>query len=177
MSFNRMADAQVASNSERQSLLRKLVDSDEDTRRSVARDLHDELSPYLVAMQPLVRTLAMKCARQPELDDVAQTVATLVEHQSHILAKLRAILMGLHPPELETLGLRGAIERMVAMPLKNDRGQVLALEFLAGGDWSSFGPTLDVSIYRLIQECLTNARRHAHGAGISVQMDPRARLH
>lgn len=168
-----MADVQQASTLERQALLRKLIDGDENTRRSVAHDLHDELSPYLVALQPLVRTLQMKCAGRPELDELSRTVNTLVSHQSHILAKLRDILMGLHPPELETYGLRGAIERLLAQPLPTERGTALQVAFDPGGDWQSFGVTLDISIYRLVQECLTNARRHACGARVEVRFDPR----
>ncbi|HSI58483.1 MAG TPA: HAMP domain-containing protein [Ideonella sp.] len=176
MSFNRMADAQAASNAERQTLLRKLIDSDENTRRSVAHDLHDELSPYLVALQPLVRTLQIKCAKRPELEDIAATVDTLIDHQTHILAKLRAILMGLHPPELDTLGLRGALERMAAQPLHTEAGQRIEVNFHAGGDWLGFGPTVDVSVYRLVQECLTNVRRHSAGTRVDIVFDPAARL-
>lgn len=175
MSFNRMADAQAASHAERQALLRKLIDSEENTRRSVAHDLHDELSPYLVALQPLVRTLQLKCAQRAEWRDLSATVDSLIGHQSHILAKLRAILMGLHPPELETLGLRGAIERLAAQPLRSDDGREIAVLLHAGGDWQAFGPTLDVSVYRLIQECLNNARRHAAGDRVEVRFDPQTR--
>jgi len=176
MSFNHMAERQAASNAERQALLRKLIDSEENTRRSVARDLHDELSPYLVALQPLVRTMQLKCAQRPELSDFAATVDTLISHQSHILAKLRAILMGLHPPELETLGLRGAIERLAAQPLRSDDGREIDVVLDAGGDWLAFGPTLDVSVYRLILECLNNARRHATGTRVDIRFDTEAKV-
>jgi two-component system, NarL family, sensor histidine kinase UhpB len=175
-SFNRMADALAAAAAERQTLLRKLIDSDESTRRGVAHDLHDELSPYLVALQPLVRTLQLQCARRPELADLAVTVDTMIDHQSHILVKLRAILMGLHPPELDTWGLRGAIERMAAQPLRNARGDPIEVCLHAGGDWLGFGPTLDVSIYRLMQECLTNVGRHSGGSRVDMAFDPHARF-
>lgn len=175
LSFNRMADALAASDAQRQTLLRRLIDSDEQTRRSVAHDLHDELSPYLVALQPLARTLQLQCARRPDLADIGATAQSLIAHQSHILGKLRDILMGLHPPDLETLGLREALQRMVLRgPADGQGGPQLRLHLQ--GSWEGFGPTLDVSIYRIVQECLTNARRHARARCIEVRIDSEDRL-
>lgn len=169
--FNRMADALERGRAEQQRLLRKLVDSEEHTRSSVARDLHDELSPYLVAMQPLARMLQLQCAAHPGTTELAATVDDLVQHQTHILQTLRSILVGLHPPDLETLGLRGSLERMAA-PIASPTQRALRVELRLVGAWRSFGPTLDVSVYRIVQECLTNVRRHSTAAQAVVEIDP-----
>ncbi|MEF7613430.1 HAMP domain-containing protein [Aquincola sp. MAHUQ-54] len=175
-SFNRMAAALEAAQAQRQTLLRRLVDSDENTRRTVAHDLHDELSPYLVALQPLARTLDMQCATRPDLADIGGTARTLIAHQSRILATLRNILTGLHPPDLETLGLREALARMAAQAPAAGEGPPALVRLHADGDWQGFGPTLDVSIYRMVQECLTNARRHGRPGRIDITFDTDARL-
>jgi two-component system sensor histidine kinase UhpB len=176
LSFNRMADALETAQAQRQTLLRRLIDSDEHTRRTVAHDLHDELSPYLVALQPLARTLQIQCATRPDLADIGSTATMLISHQSHILTTLRNILTGLHPPDLETLGLREALARMAAQGPATDGGTPAPVQLHAGGDWQGFGPTLDVSIYRMVQECLTNARRHARPSRIDLRFDPADRL-
>lgn len=171
-SFNRMADDLGAAHASREALMRKLIEGEERTRRSIAHDLHDELSPYLVALQPVAHTLQRQCAGREGFEDIAPTVRTLVGHQTHILATLRRILSGLHPPELETLGLRQALERLVGQ--RRDVGDPRPLARLhTAGDWSSFGPTLDVSLYRMVQECLTNARRHARPERIDVRIETR----
>ena len=171
-SFNRMADALAAAQEERQALLRKLVEGDENTRRSVAHDLHDELSPYLVALQPLVRTLELHCKSRPELIELAPIVQTMIAHQSQVLGRLKSILKGLHPPELATWGLRRAIEHTLGQSMANAHGETIEVNFTTGGDWHSFGPTLDVSVFRLIQECLTNVQRHSGARGVDVTFDP-----
>ncbi|MBK1614321.1 hypothetical protein CKO44_12665 [Rubrivivax gelatinosus] len=167
--FNRMAGELQAAQAERQALMRKLLENEEHTRRSVAHDLHDELSPYLVAQQPLGRVLQARCAQRPDLEDIGRLVQTLVSHQAQMLSTLRAILVGLHPPELETLGLRGAIEQLVAQRRSEHDGRVqITLEM--PGDWQRFGAVLDASIYRMVQECLTNALRHASGSWVQLHI-------
>lgn len=165
--FNRMAEALRQAEGERTALMRKLVESQEHSRRTLAHDLHDELSPYLVAMQPLVSLLQGQCAGRPELAAVAQTVRTLGEHQGRILRTLRNILTGLHPPELETMSLREAIAMMIEQR-RSEAERDLDIRFHARGAWHSFGPTLDVSVYRMVQECLTNAQRHSDCRRIDI---------
>lgn len=175
-SFNSMADALDLANADRQALLRRLIDVEEETRRSVAHDLHDELGPYLIALQPLTRTIQRECASQPALATVSPLVDTMIDHQTLILARLRSILTGLHPPELETLGLRRAIER-IAFEEGGRSDPPGSVHFDPGGDWQTFGPILDVSIYRLVTECLTNARRHGSGGDLAITFQPDLSLH
>jgi two-component system sensor histidine kinase UhpB len=167
--FNRMAGELEAAQGERQSLMRKLLESEEHTRRSVAHDLHDDLSPYLVALQPLGRVLQAKCAQREGVDDIAQLAQTLVSHQSKMLSTLRGILVGLHPPELEAMGLRGAIEQLVNQRRSEAQGRVRVSMDLVG-DWQGFGAVIDASIYRMVQECLTNAMRHASATWVHLHM-------
>lgn len=174
-SFNRMADALDRAQAQRQTLLRRLIDSEELTRRRVAHDLHDELTPYLVALQPLARTLQLQCLTRPDLADIGQTASSLISHQSHVLTTLRRILMGLHPPDLETFGLREALSQMASQSGAPGE-EAPRVRLRADGDWQGFGSTLDVSIYRMVQECLTNARRHACPSRIDLGFDTGDRL-
>ncbi|MBS0448305.1 MAG: hypothetical protein JSR59_20455 [Proteobacteria bacterium] len=157
--FNRMTSAIDAAQQERANLMRRLVESEERTRRTLAHDLHDELSPYLVALQPLTGLLEARCNARPELGDLADSVRTLSSYQSRILSTLREILTGLHPPELTISGLQAALEQML---VERSVGGIrpIDIDLEVEGDLSRFGPTVDVSIYRMVQECVTNAQRH-----------------
>ena len=157
--FNTMAEALQAADARTQMFVRKLLENDEQTRRSVAHDLHDELSPYLVAMQPLMKTLQRMPAQGIGSPSAAATIETIVEHQSRILSTLRRILEGLHPPELETVGLRGALEQLAEQ--SNGVGRPMAVAFEPGGEWDGFSPTIDANIFRIVRECITNAQRHS----------------
>ena len=174
-SYNLMVDKLAAANVDRRALLRRLIEVEETARRSVAHDLHDDLAPYLIALQPLTRTVQRECRGKPEFARVTPMIDTMIEHQTLILARLRTILTGLHPPELETLGLRRAVERLVRDGA-DDAAKPLQITFEPGGDWQSFGPTLDVSLYRMIRECLTNARRHGTSPEVRLSFDLDGRL-
>jgi two-component system, NarL family, sensor histidine kinase UhpB len=171
-SFNRMANALEAAQAERTALMRRLLESEEQTRRTLAHDLHDELSPYLVALQPLSRVLEQRCAALPGLADLSESVQRLVAHQAHILATLRKILTGLHPPELSTLGLHGALAQLVKRRT-DDSPRPVVIHLQLSGNLHNLGATLDVSIYRMVQECLTNALRHSQCARINIAIDGR----
>jgi len=167
--FNRMSGELEAAREQQKALMRRLVEREEQTRRSVAHDLHDDLSPYLVALQPLGRMLQMTCARHDGPLDISQAIETLITHQSNMLTTLRRILVGLHPPELETMGLRGALEQLVAQRNAATEGHC-RISFEAREPWRSLGPVLDSNVYRMVQECLTNAMRHATPRRIEVRI-------
>ncbi len=174
-SYNQMLDKLAAAHADRRALLRRLVDVEETARRAVAHDLHDDLAPYLIALQPLTRAVQRDCRGKPEFASVTPLVDTMIEHQTLVLARLRTILTGLHPPELETLGLRSAVERLVR-DAGEDGHAPLQVRFEPGGNWQTFGPTLDVSVYRIVRECLTNARRHGAGPAVVLRFDFSSRL-
>lgn len=157
--FNRMAGALDQAEARRQALLRKLLDLDDQARRRLAHDLHDEVSPYLVALQPLTATLQQQCAERPDTADLAAPLATLAAHLGQVLGTLRRILTGLHPPALQTLGLPGALTQLVRVTPAT-LGVQADVQLRLEGSWQGLGPLLDVQVYRLVQECLTNALRH-----------------
>lgn len=157
--FNRMAGALDQAEARRQALLRKLLDLDDQSRRRLAHDLHDEVSPYLVALQPLTATLQQQCAQRPEAADLAAPLATLAAHLGQVLGTLRRILTGLHPAALQALGLRDALTQLVRTTPAT-LGVQADVQLRLEGPWQGLGPLLDVQVYRLVQECLTNALRH-----------------
>lgn len=169
-SFNRTIAALEEAVAERQRLLHKLVGLEEETRRSLARDLHDELSPYLVAMQPHARLLANACARHDVLVPYRESAHSLLEHLAHLLHTLRNLLERLRPPEIEELGLREALAGLT-QHWRQHAPRPVTIDLQADANLPPLSSTLDISIYRIVQECLTNAFKHSDARHIDIRLD------
>lgn len=168
-SFNRTLGALEDAVGERQRLLHKLVGLEEETRRSLSRDLHDELSPYLVAMQPHARLLANACAQVDVMTPYCESAHSLLEHLAHLLQTLRNLLERLRPPEIEELGLREALAGL-AQHWRQRTPRSVTIDLDAGANLPPLSSTLDVSIYRIVQECLTNAFKHSDARRIDIRL-------
>jgi two-component system sensor histidine kinase UhpB len=168
-SFNNMAATLEVAVNERARLLRKLITHEEEIRHSLARDLHDELSPYLVAIHPHARLLADACEGRPELAGHRESAHWMSEQVGHLLRLVRNLLEHLRPPDIEELGLGHALtelgtqrSRCVDMPqvvfhLHEDLGRLSAMH--------------DITLYRIVQECMTNTVKHARCTRIDVHLD------
>lgn len=169
-SFNRTVQSLEIAVAERQNLTQKLIGMEEETRRSLARDLHDELSPYLVAMQPHARLIANACSQHSQLKPFRESSNSLLEHLAHILGLVRNLLERLRPPEIEELGLRNALDGLVQY-WRQHAARPAHIDFLPIGDWQRFLPTMEVSIYRIVQECLTNTFKHSDATRIEIRIE------
>ncbi|MDP2867483.1 ATP-binding protein [Methyloversatilis sp.] len=168
-SFNSMASTLEAAVDERARLLRKLITHEEEIRHALARDLHDELSPYLVAIHPHARLLADACDGRPELAEHRESAHWMSEQVGHMLRLVRNLLEHLRPPDIEELGLGHALRELgkqrsrcadaaqVSFDLHEDLGQLSAMH--------------DITLYRIVQECMTNTVKHARCTRIDIRLD------
>jgi PAS domain S-box-containing protein len=146
---------------ERAMLARRLVNAQEDERLRVARELHDEMGQDLTALSLGLKTLEDAVAL-PDLKRSFAGIRKIVEHMSiqvhHTAATLR-------PALLSDLGLRQAVEDMVATWA--ERLSVSADVHLEALD-DPIDDEAAVTIYRVVQEALTNVAKHSHASWISV---------
>lgn len=127
----------------------------EEERADLARDLHDEMGPLLFAMRleaEAIQAKALKAA-QP---DIAERAGGMGDAVSHIQNRVRNILKQLRPDGLAETGLKVAISNLTTFWQRHHEGIVIHLDIAAEG----FSAEIDATIYRLIQEGLTNAVRH-----------------
>ncbi|WP_085316146.1 sensor histidine kinase [Derxia lacustris] len=167
--FNRTAGALQESVHLRQCLLDKLIAMEETTRRSIARDLHDELSPWLVAMRPHVVIISRCCADDPAHAGTRVSAEVLADHLDRLLRRTRDLLEALHPPELQSLGLEGALgellrQRRLAAPRE------LRIDLDFGLPQLALAAALETSVYRIVQESVTNAFKHSDCGRIAVRI-------
>lgn len=133
-----------------------LVAAREEERRRLRRDLHDELGPSLAAIRLEVESAAVELANDPSaalrrLDNVSERVRDAVRD-------VRGLVEELRPAALDELGLEGAV-RHLARALGGGTGP--HVEVHAEGDLTGLPAAVDVAVYRIVAEALTNVVRHA----------------
>ena len=149
---------------ERRRLLDALVTAEEDERARVARELHDGVGQVLTSLTLFASDL------EQEMEDGAQRarVAALREHVATAVRDMRRLVWTLRPVELDNLGLEAALRRLVSEV--GDRPDVhVGLSVELGG--RGIDPSVAVTIFRVVQEALTNAQRHGAASTISVVVD------
>jgi signal transduction histidine kinase len=149
-----------------QRLSAKLVTVQEEERRAIARELHDELGQVLMAIKVEI-ALAQRRIDGAEAGwlDAAQSIAdsalTTVRDLSHLL----------HPAMLDDLGLTAALEWYLSGFGKRHG---IAVELLHEGMDQRLVPEIETTVYRIVQEAMTNVAKHA-GAAIAFVYVQRTR--
>jgi two-component system sensor histidine kinase UhpB len=158
-SFNAMADRLEG---ERRASSARLLIAQEDDRRRIAAELHDEVGQQLTA---LLLTLD-RLADQPD-PDVQREARAAREIVRGSLDRLRALVRGLRPPGLDELGLTAALTA-----LSRQVGERAGLTVTRRLDpvQGDVDPAAALVVYRVAQECLTNAARHAPGATVELAL-------
>jgi signal transduction histidine kinase len=138
----------------------------EEERRNLARELHDELGQCLNAIKlDAVSIRNMARDSQPEIEVSASAI---VDISNHVYEVVRSIMQRLRPAALDALGLRDAVVDLVAQWRRRNPG--VACTFETEGDLSGLGELLNITVYRLVQECLTNITKHAGATRIRVAL-------
>ena len=139
---------------------RQLVEVQEVERRHLARELHDEIGQALTAAK-----INLESATQdpPALGRLQETTAIL----DRLLAQVRQISIDLRPPMLDDLGLVPALRALIDQ--QGRRGS-LEMRFSAENLPDSLDPEIQTTCFRIAQEAITNALRHAHATRVDVDL-------
>jgi signal transduction histidine kinase len=145
-------------------LLDKFLSAQEDERRRIAADLHDGLGQNLTTMLLRLSVIADTAVS----DAVRENAAALRAIASTSLEELRELVRETRPPALDDLGLAAALERQLA-DMATATG--IATTFSWPGDHDRrFAPEIETAVYRVVQEAVTNAARHAAADRIEVTL-------
>lgn len=145
-------------------LLGQIFQAQEDERARIARDLHDELGQQLTAIMLGLRTVQ----ESTTLEQGRVRAAAVARIGSDALDSVRAIARGLRPAVLEDLGLGPAIERLCE-EFRSVHDVEVHLDSEIPPE-RRFAPPVEICIYRLLQESLTNAARHSGAASVKVSL-------
>jgi len=146
-----------------QERLRHSIDAAEAERRRWARELHDETLQGLGGL----RVILSSALRRVEGEDAAELLREGVGQVEREIENLRAIITDLRPAALDELGLAAAIEALVTR-LSAVEGLVIDCAVQLPGERTRVAQALETTVYRLVQEALTNVAKHADAEHVRV---------
>ena len=129
----------------------------EEERRSIARELHDELGQCVTAIKTIGTAIANRT--QESSPEVHANALTIVSVASHIYDVVHGIIRQLRPTALDHLGLSETLKDFVSA--WRDRHPEIECALQLDGAIEGMGETINITVYRIVQECLTNVARHA----------------
>ncbi|MCK8517083.1 histidine kinase [Methylonatrum kenyense] len=168
--FNRLSSALDQSRARVRRLNRQILEVQEDERRHLARELHDELGQCMSAIR--AEAAAIRQATTPDNGAVRDGAAAIARTAGQVYDIARNMIHRLHPAALEELGLEAGIRQMVSDWSRRNRGIQVDLHLSDGLE--QVPPALAIHIYRAVQECLTNISRHADATRVTVSVNRRS---
>jgi two-component system, NarL family, sensor histidine kinase UhpB len=156
---------------EKRQLAERAISLQDLEREEIARELHDEFGPYLFALRVHAGAL-MRLAKAPapDADGVRKRGSAILEQVHQLQQFTRRILERLRPVGLAELGLREALGALLR--LWNESYPDVEIETSISRALGETGETAELTIYRVVQEALTNVFRHAKATAVNVSIEP-----
>lgn len=165
--INQLANSQQLLLDERQKLVVKLINIQEDERRYLARELHDEFGQCLAAINAVAASIKQTALQQcpalvAETDHINRITTHMLENVHDLLGRLR-------PAEFDELGLDASLNSLIVG--WNARcGDKTRFQLDISGDCSLLDEAPAMSLFRIAQECLTNIAKHATASDVSISL-------
>jgi len=150
---------------ERTGLLRQIISAQEDERKRIARELHDETSQQLAAL-----SMGIDAAAGTAAEPAKSSLGRLRDLAAETLAEVHRIILDLRPSVLDDLGLQSAIEWCADRTLR-PKGVAVRCEF--DGLVERLPWELETAVFRAAQEALNNVAKHSGAETVLVQLQVR----
>lgn len=151
-----------------QALSTKLVHAQEDERRRVARELHDSIGASLSALKFGIEQWYEHQKKEGKL--TSQRPEKIITEIQQVIEEVRRISHNLHPSILDDLGLKTAVRSFCRQQRENNPGLDIEADFQIDED--SIPKRLQLVVYRVVQECTTNAIRHGKAGTVRISLTP-----
>jgi two-component system sensor histidine kinase UhpB len=136
----------------------------EEERRLIAHELHDEFGQSVTA----IRSLAQAIATQQDRERTVEAARLISEEAARLYDAMHSLIPRLAPPSLDSLGLVATLENLVRDWQRRHPAVAIRLEHRLPAD---LGPSVTLALYRVVQEGLVNALRHARAAHIDIRLE------
>lgn len=160
--FNTMAQTLQQSVQSNHRLTQQIIRLQEDERKSLARDLHDEIGQCLTAIN--IDAMAIINARR--IADARESAQAIADIARQLMDMVHHMLQRLRPGMLDELGLAPALHELVYNWRQRNRG--VSSSVRVAEDLGELSETVAVAAYRIVQECLTNVSRHAGARRVTL---------
>jgi signal transduction histidine kinase len=142
-----------------------ITQGQEEERRRLARELHDDTAQALIALRQQVEMAQKLQASDPE--QAAERLTQVRALLSETVEGVRRFSRDLRPIYLEDLGFIPALEMLA---WEGDQREALSVQFSTTGQVRRLPPDLELAAYRIVQEALNNALQHAQAAHVWVEV-------
>ena len=165
--FNHLAGSLETTLAERNALTQRLIAVQDEERRHLARELHDEFGQCLAAVSAVAASADQTARREyPALAPACQSIARTAAHMMEVL---RGALLRLRPPDVDELGLAASLEGLVSGWNGRCAGRTrFSIEL--GGEFDALPRDFAASLYRIAQEAITNAAKHAEASQVTLRL-------
>jgi two-component system, NarL family, sensor histidine kinase UhpB len=160
--FNHTALALTKSREENRALTQQSLAIQEEERRFIAQELHDEFGQSLSAIKVMAASL-----RKLVNADGGMAVEAIIESCDHMFGEVRAMMRRLRPMLLDELGLRASLEDMIEN--WRNRNPHIQVQFHYDAAVEQCAGNAKIHLFRIVQECLTNTVKHAEARHVNIR--------
>jgi two-component system sensor histidine kinase UhpB len=154
-------------------LAERVVSLQDVERKEIARELHDEFGPHLFALRAHASSLTRLADNfEPDLGALRKHIGAMLDQVNALQQFNRRVLERLRPVGLAELGLADALGALLRLWRETYPG--IAIETSISPSLGARGETAELTIYRVIQEALTNVFRHARATQVDITVEPAA---
>ncbi|NOS96941.1 MAG: HAMP domain-containing protein [Methylotenera sp.] len=162
--FNFMAETLQSTTQNNHRLTQQIIRLQEDERKHLARDIHDEIGQYLTA----INVDASAILNGKKLSSAKESALAISQITRQMMDVVRHILQRLRPRALDELGLGLALSELTHH--WRQRYRSVSLVQSIASDLGEVDEAVSITIYRVAQECLTNIAKHANANRVTVSV-------
>lgn len=169
-------------------LLQRILEVQEDERKRIARDLHDDLGQYLSAIKAQAAGLLVDASNYA---DVQLTAISITSSADHAYQTTHNLIRTLRPVALDELGLSAALEHLLDIwrSISTEAMQSVSRKSITKpdktsppsnyqlhihGNIDSYNETINITVFRIVQEALTNIAKHADAKVVDIEIENKA---
>jgi two-component system sensor histidine kinase UhpB len=162
--FNTMAQTLESSMMNNHRLTQQIIRLQEDERKNISHDLHDEIGQHLTAISIHAATILKE-----KSINMAHASAIAIESAARqMMNMVREMLQRLRPVMLDELGLHNSLHELIETWRQSNRGINISTNI--SNELDHTNETIAIAVYRIIQECLTNITKHANARFVTIKL-------